>query len=72
MKLNGELSTSCWKLSQQTGWTIALDAGRVITIVHFNFHERSELTSILTSALTSETSVYLFKFRCPNGVIMSR
>ena len=27
------------------------------SIVHFNFHERSELTSIFTSIFTSETSV---------------
>ena len=25
----------------------------ITTIVHFNFHERSELTSLLTSLLTS-------------------
>ena len=29
--------------------------------VHFNFHERSEFTSILTSILTSETSVFPFQ-----------
>ena len=27
------------------------------SIVHFNFHERSELTSIITSSFTSETTV---------------
>jgi len=33
------------------------------TIVHFNFHECSELTSILTSILTSESSVNKFKIQ---------
>ena len=45
--------------SQQTGWTIALDAVCLYGIVHFNFHERSEFNSILTSNFTSETSVTL-------------
>ena len=51
------------KLSQQAGWklcalrrTIALDAVFLFGIVLFNSHERSALTSILTSLLTSKTS----------------
>ena len=57
MKLNRELCATRRKLSQQVGWTIVLDA---VGIVLFNSYERSELTSILTSNLTSETSVLIF------------
>ena len=63
MELNRELCATRWELSQQAGWTIALDAVCSYAIVcscgivHFNSHERSEFTSILTSILTSETSV---------------
>ena len=59
MKLNRELSQQAgWELSTAC-WTIALDAVSLFSIVHFNFHERSELTSIFTSSLTSETSINL-------------
>ena len=34
-----------------------LDAANLYGIVHFNFLERSELTSIFTSDFTSESSV---------------
>jgi len=39
-----------------------LDAAIIFGIVLFNFHDRSELTSILTSCLTSETSVIQLKY----------
>ena len=39
-----------------------MDAVCLYGIVHFNFHERSELTSILTSIFTSETSVNVIKW----------
>ena len=61
MELNRELCTSCQKLSQQAGWTIVLEAAVIFGIVLFNSRERSELTSILTSAFTSDTSV-LYNF----------
>ena len=48
MELNRELSTSCWKLSQQAGRTIVLDAA-MFGIVLFNSHGQSEFTSIFTS-----------------------
>ena len=57
MKLNGELCALRRKLSQQAGWTIVLDADYLLGIVHFNFHERSEFTSILTSFFTSESYI---------------
>ncbi len=58
MKLNRELCASRRELSQQAGWTIALDAVCSYGIVHFNSHERSEFTSIFSSYFTSETSVF--------------
>ncbi len=60
MKLKRELCASRRKLSQQAGWTIASDAYMVLSF--YNFHERSEFTSIFTSSLTSETSVTLSTF----------
>ena len=38
--------------------------------VHFNFHERSELTSILTSIFTSETWVIFIYVRMPYALGM--
>ena len=32
MELNRELSTSCWKLSQQAGWTADLDAATYLVL----------------------------------------
>ena len=55
MELNRELCATRKELSQQAGWTIALDAVCSCGIDHFNSHERSEFTSIFTS----ETSVYI-------------
>ena len=64
MKLNRELSQQAgWELSTAC-WTIALDAVILFGIVHFNFHERSEFTSIFTSSLTSETSMRLYIKEC--------
>lgn len=43
------------KLSLHAGWTIALDAERLYGMSFYNLHSQREFTSILTSALTSET-----------------
>ena len=57
MKLKRELCASRRKLSQQAGWTIASMLAAYMVLSFYNFHERSEFTSIFTSTLTSETSV---------------
>ena len=58
MELNRELSQRCWlgvkhSVLDDTTW---LPKTIVLCVAH-NFHDRSELTSIFTSSLTSETSV---------------
>ena len=50
--MGSNASVAGWMLSTSCR-TIALDAVCLYGFVHFNFHERSELTSILTPSYNS-------------------
>ena len=61
MKLNRKLRQQSWlevKRFAQDDSLWMLTTALLLSI--FNFHERSELTSILTSILTSESSVTIY------------
>ena len=55
MELNRKLSQQSWLEVKHFVLDDSFGCCMAYGIVHFNFHERSEFTSILTSILTSET-----------------